>query len=678
MPETLGTVILVVLFGALAFYLTGRAWSPWLFAGHSHWSASVPALLVEVTVSVVAATWVGLLLVEVGKWSLWNFFFFTSAIAVVGWRLSRGQARPRYGRDDLLLFVFGAAISCWLFPPFEARFASGDGTGYLAAGIHVARTGSLEIEDPTVPQLEIDLRRILFPSVAADRGSPPYLRLEGGYVLRSLDSQQVLPAFHHGIAPWVALTVSLLGPDRAEWTFALFGVLGLTGVLAAARSLELPPILALGVTALAATQPGIFFYARFPMPEMAGAWFLWSGIALASAATTSQRLASVAGLALGCASLIRLENAFLVYAALVLSALVSGKGTIRRLLVPAFLLSAHALLHAYLWRTHYWGNLVNFFSREITAFRLAGACIAVALLVAYKHWSAKQGRAFLRVPALALLVTLGVALTVAAQFWLRAGVEWYLLRTWSGAALLPLGCVGLIVTAASRESTARTLASLFILLAAGMFLLGPQATPVELWVLRRAVPLLLPGLCLGIVCGVTDLCRPLSRNARNLYVAASILVVLSGSVTSLVSLAAHPYYNGGRNHLNIVAASLASDSVVLVQGSLAPLSFAPLVWGLNECPVYYVSNTQDWIVSKLVSLLAASGKTIYLLLPADVPPYNPPDSTGEWRPHARYSFPFASPFVERGGVARAWQVVDLSIYRWRTPSETRGVQDPAD
>ena len=76
--------------------------------------------------------------------------------------------------------------------------SAGDSTGYLASGVQLARHGTLVMHDPTLAHLSVDLEA----RVVSERG--PGARCDhrtcgssGSFILRSLDSDEVLPAFHH-------------------------------------------------------------------------------------------------------------------------------------------------------------------------------------------------------------------------------------------------------------------------------------------------------------------------------------------------------------------------------------------------------------------------------------------------------------------------------------------------
>ncbi|MCX8073406.1 MAG: hypothetical protein N3C12_13285 [Candidatus Binatia bacterium] len=656
------------LWGALCLYIPGRAWSAWLY-GHVPLSRTAASpLFFEVTASVVATTWVGFFLLEAGAWSPITLATTLSMLSVLGFWLSRGHSRPRYCREDAQLIGLAAILCCWLFPPLEARFSAGDATGYIAAGIHAARAGGFAFSDPTIGLIDIDLRRALFPSVAADRGSPPYLRLEGGYVLRSLDGDALLPAFHHGIVPWVALAASVLEMDQVEWIFVVFGVLAFAAIFATARSLGAPPLLSLGAAALAATQPALFFYARFPMPEMPAAFFLWAGVAMAGYSAASGRLTALASLTLGCAALLRLENAFLVIVALAFcAAFVPGVSNKRALLLPAFLLSIQALLHAYLWRTHYWGNLLNLLrTHQIAIAGILAGCVAMLLAARRSdRWRNTSMPLCEARTVFAGLVVLALVSTGFLQAWVRHGTEWDLLRAASGGFLAPFGLFSLLLAAV--RAPLRVPQVLFVILtleAAVIFFLAPNATPVSFWVVRRAVPLLLPGLCLALVAAVVSCTSRMQRSRQLLLTGAIMVTALWTQYGALSLLLRQHYFAGGRLHFKMLEGSLMPHSILIMSGRLAPLSFAPLLWATTQSPVYYVGNPQNWLFSDLVRTLAAAGRPIYLVQPSHLPVHSPSGKSGHWLPQLRYAFSTTSPFHQARPEDGAWQDVDLSVYRW--------------
>src|SRR5262249_17270839 len=192
--------------------------------------------------------------------------------------------------------------------------------GYLAAGVHLSRHGSLVFHDPTIPLLSEDLKRSLFPSVGVTADAPPSLRLLGSLVLSSRDTVEVLAAFHHLIPVWIAIIPGLAGSAAAQWVITLFGGLsvwamvefaaGMSGIVAASGFFVL--------LTLSAVQS---WYSRFLMPEIPAQFFVWGGLSCLSFWDVSRRRADavLAGLAFGIAGLMRIENAGFLLVALLLS-----------------------------------------------------------------------------------------------------------------------------------------------------------------------------------------------------------------------------------------------------------------------------------------------------------------------------------------------------------------------
>jgi len=661
--ETIFALLFSAAIWFACLYLPGWCWSPWLLAKKQTGNgAKLPArLFVEVAVSVAATSWTGFALLEAGLFSPGALVAALAAVSALGWILSRGESRLPYSRTDLAFLLVAIVMVPFFFPPYHARVGSSDATGYLAAGIHVARSGSLVVHDPTVTLMEPDLRRAFFPSVAFDRGSPPYLRLEGGYILRSLDAGDVLPAFHHGIVPWVALAVATMGEARAEWVFSAFGVLSCVAVWAAATTLGLGRRFSALPLLATASQAPFFFYARFPMPEVPASFFLWSGVALC-ACVKQRRLLTLAGFLLGCAGLLRMENAFFAAAAVI--ALLATRPT--KELVPLILgtlvLAAHALAHAALWRTHYWGNLTGFFSAHWEVF----PAILLALLTAYALGSRSRAEGALLPWVPKVWFPGAVTGLVAYSLYFGPSDPWRLLLHWCGAIPVLAGFVALGMAGTISDKLATHLTAWLTAFAGAVFLLAPNATPVDLWVVRRLVPVVLPGLSLLAWLAVAACLRRLTVATKRLVVGILIAAWFTSSVPPLWRILRQPYYASARTHEAVLTETLTSPCVALVHGSVAPLSFPPLLWAKRGCPIFYFRTEARWELVELLLALRQQPGAVYLITPADQSALPPATAPGRWIPLHTYTFPLASPFFSTDETL-TWKEVRLSAYRWVPP-----------
>ncbi len=661
--ETIFSLLFSAAIWFACLYLPGWCWSPWLLATErTSNGAQLPArLFVEVAVSTAATSWIGFVLLEAGFFSSGALVAALTVVSALGWVLSRGECRLPYGRTNFVFVLVAIVMVPFFFPPYHARMGSSDATGYLAAGIHVAQSGTLVVHDPTVTLMEPDLRRAFFPSVAFDRGSPPYLRLEGGYILRSLDSGDVLPAFHHGIVPWVALAVATIGEARAEWVFSAFGVLSCVAVWAAATTLGLGRRFSALALLATASQAPFLFYARFPMPEVPASFFLWSGVAL-SGCVKQPRLLTLAGFLLGCAGLLRMENAFFAAAAVIALLAMRPTKELVPLILGTLVLTAHAITHAALWRTHYWGNLRGFFLAHWEVF----PAFLLAFLTAYALGSRSRAR--------------GALLAWVAKAWFPCAViglviyswhfgpydPWRLLLYWCGPIPVLAGFVALGVAGIISDKLATHLTAWLTAFAAAVFLLAPNATPVDLWVVRRLVPIVLPGLALLAWLAVAACLRRFPVRKQPLVVGIIIAAWFTSSVLPLWRILRQPYYASARTHEAMLTESLASPCVALVHGSVAPLSFPPLVWAKRSCPIFYFRTAPQWELVELLVALHQQPAAVYLITPADQSELPRTNAVGRWVPLLTYTFPLASPFLSPDD-ALPWKEVGLSVYRWVPP-----------
>ena len=103
---------------------------------------------------------------------------------------------------------------------------------YVNAGVHLARTGAYDVPGTIAPLLAPELARTLFASVGLfDQG--PYVRLPGGLLMKSRDTDVATPAFFPLVSTWTGLFAAVGGPALAPavapigmglavWALALF------------------------------------------------------------------------------------------------------------------------------------------------------------------------------------------------------------------------------------------------------------------------------------------------------------------------------------------------------------------------------------------------------------------------------------------------------------------------
>lgn len=650
--------VLAFVAASLLLYAPGRAWLRAAFR-------SVPRpcgtlLFLEVLLATSLTSWVGLCLVEAQLYSLPLLLAIQAGIALVGWLVNRRYPPAGYDFGDLFGVLAVVVTLFWVSPPLDTRLLSGDSAGYLASGIHVARTGGLILEDPTIELLDVDTRRMLFPSVAADRGSPPYLRLLGSMVLRSLDGGEVLPAFHHLLSVWLAIISDLIGEARIQWTIVLFA--GLTTWAVVLVAYQIAGAHAAWVAALVLLlQLPQHWYSRFLMPEVPAQFFLWGGIAALltceESAARSRAGWIAAGVALGIAGMMRLENtAFL--AAAVAVAVITGVVRGRQLawaIAAAAVVSVHTVFHTACFRTHYWGNLSSFFwEGHLPMAATLAAGLSLLLIAVLLRPRTLVGSSMVRV-LIALLLALGLYADGSGGF---EGSR--LLIAYCGVLALTLSAFGFAWMLRNAASSA-TQQLLCLLVAIGLtqFLVAPHATPVPIWAIRRAVTLVVPALSLGL--GV--LVAAGYQRGRGVAFLASLLLVatLVTSLPALTSLRRTPLYSGASHHVRMMDHLIERDSVALIDPRLTGYGFAAQLWVTGNRPAYYVADNDHQRMLRLARGLR--DRTLVWVGDGNAPLPAVPGL--RLAPIGLYQFVLATPRLELGAkpLETVGTEVTLSVYR---------------
>ncbi len=573
----------------------------------------------EVLLSAGCTSWFGFVLAELSVYSLAAVLSCLAVVSVVAALFGHRRRCRAYDAADLA--GVAVALVSWLVlsPPLDTRILGSDSAGYLAAGIHLSRHGSLIIHDPTMPLLPTGLKFELFPTVTPVLGAPPYLRLLGSLILRRIDTDEVLPAFHHLITIWVAVFHGLAGSAAAQWVITLFGGLSVWAMVEFAAGLS-SGWTALGFFVLLSLSAVQSWYSRFLMPEIPAQFFLWGGFVCLGFWSGAQRRADavLAGLAFGIAGLMRIENAVFLSAALALG-LAGGDRRQRRqrvwLFTCAGLLWAHAAAHLLIFRTHYVGLLWSLFPEVLVPFTGASWLRVTVLVagVAPLLWLAWRGVSALQSIAPAAALAACISLWGDWQHgW--SGLE--LLAAYIGIPTLVAGAAGLALwmTRIERDNVAGRVFGCLVALAVVQVMLAPHATPVPIWLVRRAATIVLPAFCLGVVL----LCQSIARRWHWAAAALVFCLAIGGQAKPFAQLRGTPYYQGGLQDVQAVAAMLPPRACLLFDTPLTAWGFAPALWAEHDLPAYLLSRYDTPHILRV--LQALNGLPVYWMGDGHAPP----------------------------------------------------------
>jgi hypothetical protein len=388
-------------------------------------------------------------------------------------------------------------------PPFETIIMASDASFYFNTGVHLARHGSISVPDPLLAELGPQERAALFPRNLTGG----YARVPGGLLLPSLDTNIVRPTFSHVLPVWIALFYGVGGLEACGLVATVFAALSLWTIFLFAAETRGNWAAVVAAT-LVGTSFGEFWFGRFLMPEILAQFFLWAGLLsfLLWWRYESPPAAALAALSLGIAGLTRIEYLLCVPLAV---ALVFGLAAERprgaRLFAVLYgALLVHGLAHLALVPTHYrdvigtrvltlWSTLPHLGPLGMAA----GAIVMAALvfLVTRLRDDVRSLRVR-RAAALLAATVYAVAFAQVSEFKAAASFAW--LASTSSWPLLATAGIGLVLWTweSVREDRSLALPLILFLVAGAPFLYDAHVTPIQLWAVRRFVPVVVPFACL--------------------------------------------------------------------------------------------------------------------------------------------------------------------------------------
>jgi hypothetical protein len=318
------------------------------------------ALFLAFSVSVGISAWLGLLLAELGRFSLTHagalLAAFSGLLAFLGRRrLGLPFARP-VAWPALLPGVAIAALAVFLDArPSQYVVGGRDPGAYAASMALIGRTGGILYTDATVASIPRQDVEVFFRN--PDRQDFSFSRFMG-FDLERPETGRVVPQFFHLFPAFGAYLFQAMGAKGALATPPLLAVLATLAVFFASRRLFGPPVALLATLLLAGNVVQVWF-ARYPVSEPFSQLLLFLG--LLGIAHWEERgspaFAAVAGAALGLSLLLRVDSALIVLPLGLYVFALRARGRSWRellpLLTPFLVLLLHAAVHAQLFASNY-------------------------------------------------------------------------------------------------------------------------------------------------------------------------------------------------------------------------------------------------------------------------------------------------------------------------------------
>ncbi|HUX86114.1 MAG TPA: hypothetical protein VMW65_03850, partial [Chloroflexota bacterium] len=183
---------------------------------------------------------------------------------------------------------------------------------------------------------------------------------------------------------------------------------------------------------------------------------------------------------------------------------------------------------------------------------------------------------------------------------------------------LAFGVLGWMIILRSWRNRLTALPILLIATDAYFFLADARITPVYYWAARRWIPLVIPGVCLGIAVALVWLAPRTLQNWKRMFlpigVAAILLVELFPNIQPLLG---YVEYRGAVSQLGKLASDVPPNSVVLFANGDAGTRFSvPMEYIFERTSILVPKDVQvDDAIVRAARLWASQGRPIYWIGP---------------------------------------------------------------
>ena len=610
---------------------------------------AVEILFLMMLSGLVVVLWVGALLAELGVFSLplLGGVMLLGSLAAGGWAIRNGRSPnsfqgARFQPVSLLVLPI-LAIAIWLSPrPFEYINGGRDHGLYINTGIHIARTGSILIQDEELAAVPAPSRPLLVnPEVTSAIKLVPGPWSEGqrlpGMTIRSLDQGIIAPHAFHLYPVMIAVFAAAGGVDMALMTTIVIGLLGAFSVYVASARLLGQPVGLLAFLLLTISLAQVW-YTKTPSAEILLQPLFWGGLfAFSLMLETQNRYTAVlAGLSFGLMHLAKLDT---VFVPLVLFLFFLYRWFKRRFQAADWVFIAvygavalHAALHAFFIATIYFLDqatrvLLPDFLAQIVIKAAAGhtspaiilqrlvsqngAFVAVGLVViGLLLWAARRfqpiiGRQLARAEgnarrgqgALALALGLSVMGVYLAQSFapleqfanpwqFLTFASWYLTPTG-----LLLGVVGL-VQVGTRHNKSLVFAWLMLVgHIMPLFIMGAGTFPDQFWAIRRFVPVVLPAFILFAANALWNLAPKSRQNWPQALLPLGLVgAFVLGQGQNLRPFLHFTDYAGMTTQVTQLAESFPENAVLLFEKSDAANRVTAPLWFIFDRTVFLLEE----------------------------------------------------------------------------------------
>ncbi|MEW6363036.1 MAG: hypothetical protein AB1714_00180 [Acidobacteriota bacterium] len=262
------------------------------------------------------ASWIGILLVEIGRFTPVWMSGTLAALSLILWLGARRASSPLAGGpraggwlSGLPLLLLLALLP--LYRPFEYILGGRDPGVYVNAGIMVSRTGGIPFRDPLIDELPAEVRGLFLRDVPS-YGVTTTERIQG-YWYPGKSAGGIVSQGLHLFPAWLGAGRWLFGYPGLLWmipVIALFGCAGIYYFCSSVASWQASAV----ATVLLLMSPIQIYFSKYPSSEVLVLALLWPALYFYQCftETSSPLYAALAGCGLGLTLMTRLDSVLLI------------------------------------------------------------------------------------------------------------------------------------------------------------------------------------------------------------------------------------------------------------------------------------------------------------------------------------------------------------------------------
>lgn len=590
-------------------------------------------IFLQILGSILISGWIGLILAEIGYFSLFNLMILLLIICGLlilkyGTKFSLKHDRSlRYGDIYIIILIIIETIFLFVFHPEEFIFGGADPGVYVNTGVNIANTGSILIYDNLLKN-SFQYHQDFYNS---------FREFPGFYIMDKINGI-ISPQFFHLYPTWIAIFYSIFGLKNGLFVTPLFGFLGVLSIYYTGKTIFNRDIGFIAALILMTNILQIWF-SQYPASEMLTQFLFFSGIyTLAKNKSMQDRyLWFISALSFGELFLTRIDTVFVIF---VIFAFMGYNYVTENLnkniwffIIPFLVLLSQALIHTlsiskiYASDVFYYSSINNSYIILLSISILILIFFIMSQKIFIRHCIEKVFliQNYFKIFLIIMIVILSIyayairpytddpqkivaygnlVRTYNEENFIRLG--WYLSDPVILLAII--GCILII----SKEWNNRTS---FLLLTGIIFsifyIYNNKITPHQIYAMRRYIPVVIPSFMLWTSYSIYQICRKTKFDKLfSIIIVCPIIISYLFSNTLILN---HTEYFGAIDQTDLFAKIFPENSIVIFTGNSGPFIATPLRYIYNIDSLVLDKSYNRTALDDIILGWISDNKNVYII-----------------------------------------------------------------